>query len=335
MAKGGAVYTRVSELSEFFLKLQDRATHRDASSLVADAVSELADILGFDSAWYGWAQLDPRETIIHTSNTMNLPHTYFATWTGMADQDLLVEQFLDDPSMVPTYDRYGNAQTDGMEFLSDTYGLKKMATAMCMRPDRTTSFYLSAYRGGETAKSWDPSEREFLQCAVNNISVAAHNAAKLELKASPGAATSAYISRLGNVVVGLADMRDRFGHLWSRSDQDRLPRLLMDFVHAPGEHVLPGEDLIITCEPAPNPDGMDWHCLSLRPLAKIDLLTPREREVAQALTTGKTHKLVARQLGVSPSTIRNQTQSIYKKMGVDSRAGLARLMTEHGAPAIE
>ena len=236
--------------------------------------------------------------------------------------------------MVPTYDRNGDAQTDGMEFLSDHFGLKKMATAMCIRPDRTTSFYLSAYRGGRTAKSWTSGEREFLQCAVNNISVAAHNAALLELNPTPRTEASAFVSRRGNVVVGLADIRERFGHLWSRGDHDRLPRCLMDFVSDPGEHVLPSENLIITLEPADNPDGLDWQRLTLRPLEKMDLLTPREREVALALTSGKTHKIVARQLGVSPSTIRNQTQSIYKKMGVDNRAGLARLTTERFPPGL-
>ena len=62
------MYTRVSELSEFFLGLQDRAKQRDACSLVASAVSDLADILGFGSARYGWVQFDPRETVTHASS---------------------------------------------------------------------------------------------------------------------------------------------------------------------------------------------------------------------------------------------------------------------------
>lgn len=330
------MYTRVQALSEFFLTLQSHARDGgDASSLVARAVSELADILGFDSAWYGWAQLGARETVIHANKTLNLPQNYFSTWQGMADQDLLLEQFLEDPSMVPTYDRNGNAQTDGMEHLSDTFGLKKMATAMCYRPDRTASFFMSAYRGGTAAKSWTGAEREFLQCAVNNISAAARNAATLELNAQHGPAVSAFVSHRGSVVVGLAGMRERFGHLWSRNETDMLPRCLMDYVHSPGEHILPAEELVIRCEPASDPDGLDWHRLSLRPLVKTDLLSPREREVAKALAAGKTHKLVARQLGVAPSTVRNQTQSIYRKMGVDSRAGLARLMMEQSASSFD
>jgi len=233
------MYTRVSELSDFLLTLHETARHLDASALVARAVADLADILGFDCAWYGWAQIDPRQTVIHTSTTLNLPTNYYTAWQQMADQDLLVAQFLEDPSGVPTYDRAGSDQTDGMEFLADSFGLRKIATAMCIRPGRTASFYLSAYRGAVHAPAWNTAEREFLQCAVNNISLSARTAAARELNTASGSAASAYISPQGNVIVGLAEMRERFGHLWSRHDQDNLPRWLMDYVDTPGEPHLP------------------------------------------------------------------------------------------------
>ena len=322
------MYSRVSALSEFLLKLQDNAQHLDAAGLVAEAVSDLADILGFDSAWYGWAQLDPQETIIHANMSLNLPSTYYAAWQAMADQDVLVEQFLEDPTGVPTYDRAGNIQTDGMEYLADTFGLKKMATAMCIRPGRAASFYLSAYRCGQNALAWEAEDREFLQCAVNNISQSARNAAVQELGSIAGPSASAYVSRKGNVVVGLAEMRERFGHLWSRRDHDRLPRCLMDYIGATGEHLLPGEDLVIRCEPAQDPNGLDWRKLSIRPMNKLDILTPREREVARALAQGKTHKMVAIDLGTSPSTVRNQTQSIYSKLEIGNRADLVNLIAD-------
>ena len=62
------MHTRDRELSEFFAGLQDRAEQRDAVPLVAIAVPDLADILGFGSARYGWVQFDPRETVTHASS---------------------------------------------------------------------------------------------------------------------------------------------------------------------------------------------------------------------------------------------------------------------------
>ena len=69
--------------------------------------------------------------------------------------------------------------------------------------------------------------------------------------------------------------------------------------------------------------GMGPRRLTLRRLTAFDLLTTREREVARELAIGKSAKEVARQLGLAPATIRNQTQSIYQKLQVDNRVALS------------
>ena len=66
--------------------------------------------------------------------------------------------------------------------------------------------------------------------------------------------------------------------------------------------------------------------LTLRRLTQVDMLSPREREVARALSDGHSHKEVARLLGLAPATVRNQTQSIYQKLGVDNRASLSAML---------
>lgn len=320
----GLTYAGIRELSDFVLALNAKAATLGTSELVAAAVSDLSDVLGFDSAWYGWAQLDPGGTVIHANATYSLPRHYFETWKSMADQDILVEKFLENPRRVATYDRSGITQTDGMEYLADCFGLKKMATAMCPRSDRTASFYLSIYRGGDSARPFTSSEREFLQCAVDNVSAAARRAAFRELHNPKDHSASAYISRQGNVIVGLADLHDRFGHLWSRRDGDRVPNWLMDYARLPGEHMLPDEGLMIQCEASTPENGLEWNKLTLRPLTKFDLLSAREKEVATALAEGNSHKMVAKLLGIAPATVRNQTQSIYRKLGVDNRAALTQ-----------
>ncbi len=315
--------TTVSDLSAFVLELHGQARERGAASLVGWAVSNLAEMLGFDCAWYGWGQIRAKGSVIHASATLNLPDNYFEFWTEMADQDLLVDQFVKDPSCVPTYDRFGNRQTDGMEYLADAFGLSKMLTAICWRPDRTASFYLSAYRGGKHGRPWTAEDGEFLQCAVDHISSAAQVAAQNDLKAPDGGQASVFLSEYGATILGLGAMNDRFGHLWSRGDGDRVPRWLADYVDQPGEHVLLDQNLVATCEPLSGKDGLSWHKLTLRPLRKFDLLTNREQQVAQVLADGLSHKETAKVLGVAPSTIRNQTQSIYRKLDIDNRASLA------------
>jgi len=316
--------TAMSDLSTFVVELHAQARERGMNALVDWAVKYLSDVLGFDCAWYGWAQVESTGTTIHASAVYELPRCYYAAWTEIADQDILVEQFIQDPRCVPTYNRAGNQQTDGMEALADRFGLSQMATAMCLREARTTSLFVSAYRGAGGAQAWSNQEREFLQCAVDNISAAVGVASLNDLPAMDDRSASVFLSTHGATIVGLSNMRERFGHLWSRGDGDRVPRWLADYVDQPGEHLLIDQELVAKCETVPAFDGLTLRKVTLRPMKKFDLLTKRERDVAQVLASGKSHKETARLLGVAPSTIRNQTQSIYGKLGIDNRASLAK-----------
>lgn len=61
---------------------------------------------------------------------------------------------------------------------------------------------------------------------------------------------------------------------------------------------------------------------------KLELLTPREMEVALQLTAGKTSKMIGIELGISPRTVEIHRGSILAKLGVTNVAGVVRLMLE-------
>ncbi|MEZ5705095.1 MAG: LuxR C-terminal-related transcriptional regulator [Burkholderiaceae bacterium] len=69
--------------------------------------------------------------------------------------------------------------------------------------------------------------------------------------------------------------------------------------------------------------GSDLRDIRVTPMEPKRLLSPREAEVATLLAHGLNHKAVARQLGIAPATVRNQTSRIYEKLGVNNRAALA------------
>ncbi|MFY1670106.1 helix-turn-helix transcriptional regulator [Plantactinospora sp. WMMB334] len=56
------------------------------------------------------------------------------------------------------------------------------------------------------------------------------------------------------------------------------------------------------------------------------LLTAREREVAELTVTGATSRIIARQLQISPRTVDAHLMRIYRKLGVTSRAALVGLL---------
>ncbi len=61
-----------------------------------------------------------------------------------------------------------------------------------------------------------------------------------------------------------------------------------------------------------------------------DPVTPREREVLSAFATGATNPAIARELGLSPNTVKQHASSIFRKLGVRNRAEAVRRADELG-----
>jgi len=57
-------------------------------------------------------------------------------------------------------------------------------------------------------------------------------------------------------------------------------------------------------------------------------LSTREREVADAYAAGQSYKEIARELGLSPTTVRSHLRTVYGKLGVTSKIELARFLAD-------
>ena len=67
--------------------------------------------------------------------------------------------------------------------------------------------------------------------------------------------------------------------------------------------------------------------------ADTSQLTPQELQVALAVGRGATNKQAAAQLYLSPKTIEKHLGSVYRKLGVQSRAQLAAVLASPAAVA--
>jgi len=65
-------------------------------------------------------------------------------------------------------------------------------------------------------------------------------------------------------------------------------------------------------------------------LKKLDLLTPKERQVLEFIVAGDANKVVARKLDVSIRTVENHRHKIFHKMNADSLAELVRIALAAG-----
>jgi DNA-binding CsgD family transcriptional regulator len=306
--------------SRYAADLAARATAMPPDALAGWAVARLADAVGLDAAWYGWAAISDRGADIHASATFNLPEGFYEDWHAMADQDPLARQMQRAPGGVALYDRDQQDQTDGLLDLTRRYGLRRAALAMRARPGQRTGFYVSGYRGGRGARDWRPDELEFLQCAVDQASWAMSRTINAD---RPGPVVTVFADHAGVSILGLGRLRTVLGaHLADMTD-DRLPDDLRALTGRAGRHVLGARGKVADVAPVPAGCMTGLARFDLRPMTARDRLTPREAEVAGLLAAGLSHKQTARRLAVAPATVRNQTRAIYEKLGVGNRAELA------------
>lgn len=76
----------------------------------------------------------------------------------------------------------------------------------------------------------------------------------------------------------------------------------------------------------------DNHLCRIRPVKAIEILTPREFVVARRFAAGMSHKQIARELGVSHHTVRNQLAHLYRKLNLHDKASLAHYLVTNASP---
>lgn len=320
------VSSKLPLFSQFVADLH-RAGREDDGSIPAYGFDRLRAILGFDCAWYGWARFEPGRTIVQASSTLDLPGDFARFWTTIENQDLVARSLRETPGGVRTYDRDQPVQTDGMIELAERYRIRKWASAMHSRPNRTTVFFASIYRGDARPAEWDDEELHFLQGAVDHIFLAVQASQRRDAAADRAALL---VDPSGFAYLGLEASEGLLKSVWPGWAGERLPGPLRGLLQHPGTVTLRSEGIVVSCE-RDTPSGLVR--LRLGTIADLDRLTRREREVALLLAAGATHKQAAQALGSAPATIRNQIQAIYEKLGIRSRAELAGAVLQGRAQA--
>jgi two-component system, LuxR family, response regulator FixJ len=105
----------------------------------------------------------------------------------------------------------------------------------------------------------------------------------------------------------------------------------LDFLQKPFRD----QDLIDRIQRALEKDRANRAVLSERSLIRehLDSLTPRERQVLTLVTSGKSNKIVAADLGVSQRTVEIHRARVMEKMGASSLAQLVRMVSDLGETA--
>lgn len=109
---------------------------------------------------------------------------------------------------------------------------------------------------------------------------------------------------------------------WPDWQGARLPESLLAKLREGGERCF-GEKTALRCS-----RRNDIYLLNIRLRTPADSLSERERQIARHFAEGRSHKDIALNFEISPSTVRNHLSAIYRKLDIGSKAELAALLSK-------
>jgi len=139
------------------------------------------------------------------------------------------------------------------------------------------------------------------------------------------AVASGLISPEGQIEIGGQRLFDLLEREWPESAPDRIPSQVMEILMM--GKIFRGTQIEISL----HRQNGSLSC-RVRPVGVMEILSPREFVVAKRFAAGMSHKQIARELGVSHHTVRNQLAHLYRKLNLHDKISLAQYLAINAAP---
>ncbi|MNM30654.1 DNA-binding transcriptional activator UhpA [compost metagenome] len=309
--------------SSLTLDFQRLAQHEDIEHFHQRALERISQLIAFDSAWWGRAAMIDGLPEEHSPHFYNLPPSYLSDWHSIRHLDVTVERVHKTPGQAVIVDMRDPSNGPGLNWLGERYGIGQWMCVVYVDPQTNLSDHLALYRSPNAPRFNE------LDCQIlNNLMlhlVAAVSANQIrtlvamrETLTSPRNLALAVCDPRGVLQCAEGGFVDLLLKEWPRWSGPTLPVTLDECGHV-------GKLVHIEALPVGN-----QFLLAARINRGLPQLSPRENDVAQGFGEGRTYKEIARDLGLSPNTVRHHIRAIYGKLGVKDKARIAHLL--HAPP---
>ncbi|MBS4098708.1 MAG: hypothetical protein KGZ83_17945 [Sulfuricella sp.] len=291
-----------------------------AMSLVDGAIPHTACFWG-SGAWIDG------EIVVHTSWLNNIPAEAILDWERHKHADTVSLKLLANAGQVVNFSNADLRGEYAYEPLFRPVGIEQLMGIYL--PNPLTGLYdaISLYRA-DPAAAFGADECRAFAGVVPHL-VEARRVNYLDGLNADRAHSAIPLRRH----VAVADLKgvlhaaeDDFIHLarleWPNWQGARLPEALLARLGEGGEHCF-GEKTVVRwlCR-------NDTYRLSIRPRTPADSLSERERQIARHFAEGRSHKGIALDFEISPSTVRNHLSTIYRKLDIHGKAELTALLSQ-------
>lgn len=310
----------MDRINHFIAYIYRSMQFRGTEGFRAAAMRSLGVLVPFDGALWG-------------SGNFETPTFHSAVVLGVRDDypQPLERSAGENPILPALIDNIGTA-VDMASIISDDefyashiykhyfsrYGIERILSYIDLDKHRNIYTLISLYRFDRDQMFTEAERALFEQAAYHMIHAARHAFfVHIASMTNTSQETSAAIcDGHGLFYQAMPEFLDMLEQHLSDWQGDRLP-----FELPPPGQRLSFEGLCVETEPFG--DLFTVHLWEERP---TDMLGQRDRRIVNGVCKGMTFKEIARDLQLAPSTVSNRLYRIYRKLGVTSRAALARLV---------
>lgn len=311
---------------ELALSLYRLARAEAASDFQDRCFAALQAQVPFDSGF--WSHVVQEDGRVHLVSNwrFQLPPEVEGIWAGLEERDVVGRLAFTTPGRtVNIVARRLIHDPELVERIIEAFGLEYVLST-CLLDPLTSMFHSVTLFRGAGGPAFTEGERRFVEGVTPHL-VEALGVNRLihllETQQSTGIANYATAACDGDALLYVArpQFLDMLRLEWADWHGARLPQALREDLRRGRAFTYRGRAVVVRCTPV---HELLW--LRARPKAPVDDLAPRELEVARLSADGRTNKVIARALGISPFTVRNQLTSIYDKLGITGRTELAALL---------
>lgn len=313
----------LARFSSLVLAWQRLAVEAPAEGFRAAALGLLEPAVAFDSGWWGIANPQAGQVSVMQGHLHRLPPEFIEDWWGIADVDSLARRCAEQPGVTVLDDgsATGMPAEDAFDARYDLAGA--LSTLL---PDESTGLYsfLSLFRG-QRSPAFTEAERGLVELLMPHLVQAEQTHWRLGLgrQFNHAGEWQAQADEAGYLLQASPDFCQLLVREFPAWPGGPLPEPLRPLLAA-GQGRWQGRQIEASVDPL-----ADGARASPAARCRVTLrqrighgLTRREETIARAYAAGDSYKEIARQLGLSPATVRGYLRECYLKLGVSNKAAL-------------
>lgn len=303
------------QLSDFLLELHSNSRQLDPVDFQQQTLRQLRCFIDYDFAI--WGAGDGLARHVHTATILDQDPRLFETWEPVKHEDPFANLVIGNTGNSWTLaDLPPQAlKTRAYNEHWRRYDARQMLSTMEVDGRTGLHVFVTLCRDNSVV-SFDERERRIKGLITRHLFLAARHNDEFALSQHDEQGGVAIVDWLGRVHQSGRQFGDLVAQEWGGGARRQLPLGLEHF----GRGSYTGRQIHLSFLPLG-----DRFIVRAERCSPLERLSPRERDIARGYARGYSYKQVGRDLGISPNTVRNHLQSIYRKLKIRDKAELAML----------